>query len=367
MKIKKFAATVAAAAVLAVAAPKATMAYADDATDDFSFYIDGVGSEMGQTFSDIENMYEAIHTYKLEFEPVLFGPRSEFAVKDCDYTKFICEFSCDTSITLSPMQTSASPYGIPHGLLPSWKLENLTGDIKETVNETEVGTYYDYSLGSEAGGGSGSFTFDATGREPGVGGGDIPYIPVILFELEAEAAGSVEFTIKPLDGGAQTPGDEKPGDPEKKTVEFKNEATNVSVSAAEGVVPEGAELSVTPGEITDTKCQYNICFKKDGKEVQPNGKVTVKLPLPEGLKGKPVYVYRVEADGRYTYLKSKVDGDFVSFETDHFSKYLLSTEALDNATPENPDTGVEGIGFTAALAAIATASAGIIVVSRKRK
>lgn len=42
---------------------------------------------------------------------------------------------------------------------------------------------------------------------------------------------------------------------------------------------------------------YSIAFVKDDTLVQPNGKVTVYLPIPEGMTGDTCHVFRQETDG----------------------------------------------------------------------
>ena len=68
---------------------------------------------------------------------------------------------------------------------------------------------------------------------------------------------------------------------------------------------------------------YNISFVKDDKLVQPNGKVKVYLPIPEGMNGTTCKVYRQEADGSWKILNAHVEGNYLVFETDHFSLYAI--------------------------------------------
>ncbi len=68
---------------------------------------------------------------------------------------------------------------------------------------------------------------------------------------------------------------------------------------------------------------YNICFVKDDQQVQPNGKVKVYVPIPEGLVGNTCKVYRQETDGSWTILDAAVEGNYLTFETDHFSLYAV--------------------------------------------
>ncbi len=158
-------------------------------------------------------------------------------------------------------------------------------------------------------------------------------------------------------------------EPEKKNVDYSDDTTGIKASAEEGVIEEGAQLSAAAvaDKTNDKNFTYEISFKKDGKEVQPNGAVTVKIPVPEAIKDKTIYVYRVESDGRYTYLKSKVDGDFVSFETDHFSEYIVTTEKLEDAVKpsdpgKNPNTGIP-----AGILGIAAVVGAVVIVSKKRR
>ncbi len=71
---------------------------------------------------------------------------------------------------------------------------------------------------------------------------------------------------------------------------------------------------------------YNICFVKNDKLVQPNGKVTVQIPVPKGMKGSTCKVYRQEPGGAWTIIDAKVQGNYLVFETEHFSLYTIIGE-----------------------------------------
>lgn len=148
-------------------------------------------------------------------------------------------------------------------------------------------------------------------------------------------------------------------------VDYSDDASGIKASAKEGVLEDGAKLSVSAvaDKTDDNNFTYNISFKKGDKEVQPNGgKVTVKIPVPESIKNKTIYVYRVEADGSYTDMKATVVDGFVVFETDHFSEYLLTGEKKE-VEASTPDTGFAGLAM---LGVVALAGAAV-VVNRKRK
>lgn len=68
---------------------------------------------------------------------------------------------------------------------------------------------------------------------------------------------------------------------------------------------------------------YNICFVKDDQLVQPSGKVAVYIPIPEGMNSNTCKVYRQESDGSWTILDAHIEGNYLVFETDHFSLYSV--------------------------------------------
>lgn len=191
-------------------------------------------------------------------------------------------------------------------------------------------------------------------------------------EKKAEDSGSSGSSSSGSSGSTTTP-------TTPSTEEFPDEESGVVATADEGVVPDGAELTVTPvaDETDGTKVTLDICFK-DGKgvEVQPNGKVTVKVPVPTVFKeASKVYVYREETNGTYTDMKAEVKDGLVVFTTDHFSKYVITTEQIktnapaadndkaDNTTPgANPNTGI-ALG----LAPVLLAGTVTVVCARRKK
>lgn len=152
--------------------------------------------------------------------------------------------------------------------------------------------------------------------------------------------------------------------------------------AEEGVIEDGAVLTVSAvaDKTDENSFTYNICFKKGGTEVQPNGEVTVKIPIPDALKDKTIYVYRAEEDGSYTKMEAVIEDGYIVFTTDHFSEYLVTSEKISNngsgSAADNdeaaPDGEAPGIDFgVIAIIVAAVVAAGLIVVvilvCRKRK
>lgn len=77
---------------------------------------------------------------------------------------------------------------------------------------------------------------------------------------------------------------------------------------------------------------YNICFVKNESEVQPNGKVTVQIPIPYGMNKDTCDVLRRESNGQWTQLNATIQGNYLVFETDHFSYYAVAGSIAKSIT-----------------------------------
>ena len=72
---------------------------------------------------------------------------------------------------------------------------------------------------------------------------------------------------------------------------------------------------------------YDISLKKDGRTVQPDGYVTVKIPCDD----PEAKIYRVEDDGSLTDMKATYKDGYLVFTTDHFSLYIVASAAQEPA------------------------------------
>ncbi|MDR0531148.1 MAG: hypothetical protein LBG83_03675 [Oscillospiraceae bacterium] len=109
-----------------------------------------------------------------------------------------------------------------------------------------------------------------------------------------------------------------------------------------GILDDGVTLVVTEDTTTvvDGKLKaYHIVLKKNNVEVQPDGTLSVKLPIPAGVTDKTkLKVYRIESSGATTDMNATVEGDYLVFTTDHFSVYAIvatggSADPGNNPTP----------------------------------
>ena len=108
-------------------------------------------------------------------------------------------------------------------------------------------------------------------------------------------------------------------------VKLADEESGIKVS---GNIDEAAALEVKLLSSDKSKITYDITLTKDGKAIQPDGTVTVKIPVPESLDGAKCRVYRVEENGKNTDMNAEFKDGFMVFKTTHFSKYILTTDDL---------------------------------------
>ena len=106
-------------------------------------------------------------------------------------------------------------------------------------------------------------------------------------------------------------------------------ATGISVAEKElNILPDGAQLKAEQLSADNNKIVFDISLVKDGAAAQPNGEVTVKIPVPEGMDGSRLKVYREEANGTFTDMNAYFTNGYMVFTTDHFSKYIITAEEI---------------------------------------
>lgn len=95
------------------------------------------------------------------------------------------------------------------------------------------------------------------------------------------------------------------------------------------VIENGKNANFVFEGIYENYKSFDIFFEIDGEKVQPNGSVTVKIPVPTGFNHATISVYYVEANGNKTKIESKYENGYIVFETDHFSEYVLVDESSE--------------------------------------
>lgn len=83
---------------------------------------------------------------------------------------------------------------------------------------------------------------------------------------------------------------------------------------------------------------YDIELLSDGVKIQPNGKVKISIPVPTEYNKSNLVVYRVADNGDKTEYTVTVNGDVATFETDHFSTYVLAEKEIKQNTGNTETT-----------------------------
>ena len=140
--------------------------------------------------------------------------------------------------------------------------------------------------------------------------------------LEEEIIPKLELTIvedEKTGVGIEYPKDKYDGDVDIKVEEsFDGTAFNI-LDAKTGAVQQKI---------------YDIKMFVGGEETQPNGKITVKIPLPSDYNPKFSFVYYVNTEkGTVEKMDAKFEDGYMVFETDHFSYYAIIAEPdVDNCS-----------------------------------
>ena len=174
--------------------------------------------------------------------------------------------------------------------------------------------------------------------------------------------------------------------------EVYNQKFNFSAKAADGVIADGASLSVekvlagkdyeaaknVTKDVANHIAVFNINLFKEGAKIQPNGKIEFTVDVPKNFNSDLVAVYRLSEDGKsYTKLESTVKDGKVTFLTDHFSTYMIVEEKQEVVEPSKPATdnnevadttpGTGDVANYAIYAAAMLCAAGMLVIASKKR
>ena len=272
-------------------------------------------------------------------------------------------------------------YGKPAGNLENVKVESYQLDKNGKRLKDEYGTDYPDLV-----------TFELVKEALSDGYAPLQvFVPVM--ESISEGTGTQAVYLK-LDWSTveKTNADDKRFEPEEKTetpaVNAADKNTGIRVNAPANTFKEKVELvvnTIKAGskeyknaekalEKTGKKFKlFELHFENAaGTEIQPDGKVTVKYPIPEGYDKDKIAVYRINDNGTKTKMVGAVKGGFIEITQNHFSYYAIVEEGSTITDAENtaivngnaPKTGDTAAMMPWMLLALAAGSAAIAL---KRK
>ena len=74
---------------------------------------------------------------------------------------------------------------------------------------------------------------------------------------------------------------------------------------------------------------FDIATYKNGTKIQPNGEITVRIPLPAGYSNKVFVCYVDSVSGKVTKIPCEVKDGYVIFKTNHFSEYAIVEQSAN--------------------------------------
>ena len=98
---------------------------------------------------------------------------------------------------------------------------------------------------------------------------------------------------------------------------------------------DGTAFDIVDTSLASTqKFICDIVMAVDGNKTQPEGKVTVRIPLPDGYDYTRTFVYHVDTvTGNLEKMQAKYVDGYLVFETTHFSYYAVIVEPdIDNCS-----------------------------------
>ena len=131
---------------------------------------------------------------------------------------------------------------------------------------------------------------------------------------------------------------------DSSSVVLKNYSNGVVVSTTNAVLDSDTtliadELSIEAKDIInntaanmgiydmDNAVLYDIYLEKEGQKIQPNGEVTVSIPVPGTMDAEKCSVLHIDDAGNVTDMHAVYENGYMVFTTNHFSYYALVEDA----------------------------------------
>lgn len=237
-----------------------------------------------------------------------------------------------------------------------------------------------------------SFRLPESAQPEGMTG--VTYAPVQFMAPDTPMGDNMMSARIKLDWGTATKTSDQeiqiPEDPVQPfpAVDLEDKETGIKIHADKGVFNENVTLVVKPivtgEEAYENAAQvlnevgrkfklYDIYFvNESGEQVQPNGKVTVSYPVPEGYNAEELAVYRINEDGSKTLVNGTMEnGSFVTVQKSFGVHGLIvkgsTITDAENGEDLNPPTGDNvPVAALAALTLVSGTAVAALVIGKKR-
>ena len=145
----------------------------------------------------------------------------------------------------------------------------------------------------------------------------------------------------------------------------QDEQTGIKIETSTSTLPLNTRVVVNPIEKTTDEYKsiatklgitnmyvYDISLYSNDYQITKIDNGNVKVTIPLGITGKDIFVYYINEDGVVETLEATIDeSGNVSFETNHFSTYIISeeeavlqeTDTPSTDTPSNPQEDINNV------------------------
>lgn len=165
-----------------------------------------------------------------------------------------------------------------------------------------------------------------------------------------------------------------------KTVDY---STNINITTDKSI-PNDTKISVK--NLADSSDEYKTLESKlNAEEIYnmvdlklyseaseqyisklENGQFLVNMPISDDLTNKDLFVYYVNEDGTVDTYEVTVENGYATFETNHFSTYILASSLREAETEPNPNT-LDNIGAYFAIGIVSLIGLGISMLYINKK
>ena len=162
-------------------------------------------------------------------------------------------------------------------------------------------------------------------------------------------------------------------------VRISDDGSGIVLEGAAGVVPSGTTISarqITQGAQFDQIQQtlsgaeqfllLDISLLSHGVKIEPNGKVTVTMPVPSGYDTNRLALYHIADDGTIENIPFTVEDGKIQFTTERFSAYVIAETKRTQSSPKTGDQTNLPLVFGLAIASLASLF-GIVALTVKRR
>lgn len=137
----------------------------------------------------------------------------------------------------------------------------------------------------------------------------------------------------------------------QETITKEDTKTKIKLETKKGMIPDNTTMEITEissgatfDKIKNTLVEiknfkaFDITLKSNNTIIQPKGKVKISIPIPVGYEKSKLVVYRIAEDEIKAEYEVTVAENYATFETEHFSTYILGEKEYISAEDNEEET-----------------------------